>query len=36
MTAKMPSASDIDCMVDEGVDMTPYIDMSSIERPGRN
>ena len=36
MTAKMPSASDIDRMVDEGVDMTPYIDMSSIEQPGRN
>lgn len=36
MTARMPSASDIDRMVDEGVDMTPYIDMSSIEQPGRN
>lgn len=36
MTAKMPSASDIDRMVDEGVDMTSYIDMSSIEQPGRN
>ena len=36
MTAKMPSASDIDRMVDEGIDMISYIDMSSIEQPGRN
>ena len=35
MTRSTVSAEDIDRMVDEDEDITAYIDMTSIEQPGK-
>lgn len=35
MTKRTLTAEDIDRMVDNGEDITPYIDMSSVEQPGK-
>lgn len=35
MTKRMLAAEDIDRMVDDGQDITPYIDMESLEQPGK-
>jgi hypothetical protein len=35
MTVKSISAEEFDRLFDEGADITPYLDMSSARRPGR-
>ena len=35
MTESTPSAEDIDALVDSGEDITRYIDVTTIEQPGK-